>query len=275
MTATGTRPAARSARIASATAPGHEPPVRRRSAASARCRTRSRASRRHARSSSAPRSSSRSSPSTREPRGARARDRPLTRRRECGHVGYGAPARERAGRGGEAEELRDPAHRLIFHLRRGRRPDGEVRVEARGEQIADDADLEAGRRDEGEVPRARLGDRLIERAAGVLEHLEHVGRPVGQGGLEQLLEAIVDWRLDLARMVEAPPAAEHDVGGALERLLTGDVEAKAHGGRIGATGAPGRPGRARRFRPLSRPRARPPRGTTRDSRRSRRRTATA
>ena len=138
---------------------------------------------------------------------------------------------------GKPRNSRRPTHGLILDLRRGGRPDGEVRVEARREQIADDADLEAGRRNEREVPRPRLGDRLVEPAPRVLEHLEHVGRPVGKRCIEQLLEAVVDRRLELARVVEAPPAAEDDVDGAVERLLTGDVEAKAHGGRIGQPGA--------------------------------------
>ena len=74
--------------------------------------------------------------------------------------------------GREPDELGHPADRLILDLRGGRRPDREVGVEARGEEVAEHADLEARRADEGEVARARLGDRLVERPARILEHLE-------------------------------------------------------------------------------------------------------
>ena len=130
--------------------------------------------------------------------------------------------------GGEADELRHPADRLILDLGRGRRPHGEVDVEAGGEQIAEHADLEAGRADEREVARPRLGERLVEHPARVLEHLERARRRLGQRGLEQHLEAVVDRRLVRAGVVEARPALGDDLGRALERLLTGDVEAKAH-----------------------------------------------
>ena len=78
-----------------------------------------------------------------EPVPARARDRALPGRGERGHVRDRAAAREGARGGREADELGHPADGLVLDLRRGGGPDGEVRVEARGEQVADDADLEA------------------------------------------------------------------------------------------------------------------------------------
>ena len=82
-----------------------------------------------------------------------------------------------------------------------------------------------GRGDEGEVARARLGDRLVERPARVLEHLEHAGRRLGQRRLEQLLEPVVDRRLDRPRLVEAAPA--------LRRRSRRRARAPARGGRRG------------------------------------------
>ena len=164
---------------------------------------------------------------------ARAGHRPLPGRRERGHVRDRAAAREGSRRGGEADELRHPAHRLVLDLRGRGRPDREVGVEARGEEIAEHADLEPGGGDEGEEAGADLGDRLVERPAGILEHLEHARRRLRQRRLEQRLEPIVDRRLARARVVEAPPCLGDDLGGALERLLARDVEAEAHAGRLG------------------------------------------
>ena len=81
---------------------------------------------------------------------------------------------------GKADELRDPANGLILDLGRRGRPHGQIRVEARREQVAEHADLEPGRGDEREVARTGLGDRLVERPAGVLEHLEDGRRRLGQ-----------------------------------------------------------------------------------------------
>ena len=166
---------------------------------------------------------------------ARARDRPLACRRERGHVRHRASAREGPGLRRKADELGDPADGLILDLRRRGRPDGEVRVEARGEEIAEHADLEARRADEGEVARAGLGDRLVERPPRVVEDLERPCRELGQRRLEQRPEPVVDRRLRQARVVEAAPPCDDDLGGTFERLLARDVEAKAHEGRIGVT----------------------------------------
>ena len=95
------------------------------------------------------------------------------------------------------------------------------------------ADLEPGGGDEREESRPGLGDRLVKPAAGVFEHLEHAGRRFGQRRREQLLEPVVDRRLRRAGVIEAAPALGDDLGRALESLLTRDVEAKAHEGRIG------------------------------------------
>ena len=157
---------------------GHEAPVPVDRQRAHVARSRSRGSRPPARSSSAPRRSSRASPSTppipwrREPGIARSRAAASAVMLETVPPLVKAPAAA-----GKADELGDPADGLVLDLGGGGRPDGEVRVEARGEQIADDADLEARRGDEREVARARLGDRLVEAAACVLEHLERTGRP--------------------------------------------------------------------------------------------------
>ena len=79
---------------------------------------------------------------------SRAWDRPLARRCERRHVRHRAAAREGAGRCREADELCHPADRLILDLRRGGRPHCQVRVEARGEEVAEHADFETRRRDE-------------------------------------------------------------------------------------------------------------------------------
>ena len=165
---------------------------------------------------------------TPEPVVAGPGNRALAGRGERRHVRDGAAARERARPGREADELRHPADRLILDLGRGRRPHGEVDVEARGEQVAEHADLEPGRADEGEVARTRLGERLVEHPARILEHLERARRRLGQGRFEQHLEPVVDRRLVRTSVVEARPALGDDLGRALERLLPGDVEAEAH-----------------------------------------------
>ena len=163
----------------------------------------------------------------------RAGDRALTGRSERRHVRDRAPAREGPGRGREAEELRHPADRLVFDLGSSGRPHRQVCVETGGEEIAEHADLEARSSDEREVAWTRLRDRLVERPAGVLEHLEHPPRRLGQRRFEQYLEPVVDRRLRRTRLVEATPGFGDDLGGTVERLLAGDVETKSHAGRIG------------------------------------------
>jgi hypothetical protein len=120
------------------------------------------------------------------------------------------PAREGACRRREADELADPADGLLLDLGRGAGPDREVDVEARREQVADDADLEPGRADEGEEPGPRLRDRDVEDARRVVERRERA-RAVGrEPGPEERLEAIVDPRLAGPGPVEAPPGLGDD-----------------------------------------------------------------
>src|SRR6185503_15771903 len=85
------------------------------------------------------------------------------------HVRDRPAARERAGGSGKADELAHPADGLLLHLRRGAGPQRKVDVEAGREQVAEDADLETRRADEGEEPRPRLRERRVEDPGGVLE----------------------------------------------------------------------------------------------------------
>ena len=152
--------------------------------------------------------------------------RALAGRGERRDVRDRAAARERPGGGGEPDELAHPADRLVLHLGRRPCPDGEVDVEARREQVAQHADLEAGRADEGEEPRARLGDRHVEQLCSVVERGERA-RPVpGERRAEQCVEPLVDVRLAGPCAVEALPRARDDRRRALQRLLAAGVEAE-------------------------------------------------
>ena len=164
---------------------------------------------------------------------ARARKRALAGGCEGRDVRDRAAARERPGRGREPDELADPAHGLVLDLGRGARPDREVDVEARCEQVADDADLEPRRADEREEPRPGLRDRHVEDARRVVEGRQGA-RPVsGERGPEERLEAVVDPGLAGARLVEAPPRVRDDRRGVAQRLVAGRVEAERRdvGGR--------------------------------------------
>ena len=130
-----------------------------------------------------------------EPVPPRPRDGTLAGRRERRHVRHGAATRERPRTGREADELGDPADRLLLDLGRRSGPDREVRVEARREQIAEHANLEPGRGNEREVARTRLCDRLVQSPACVLEHLQHGRGRLGQRRGEQRSQVRPDRRL--------------------------------------------------------------------------------
>ena len=233
MTATGAMPAARSASIASATASG----TSRRSSSSGSARTsrrRARAARRRERRSSAPRSSSRRAP-RRPPMPSRREPgkRPLARGGERRDVRDRPAARERPGRGREADELADPADGLILDLRRGARPDREVDVEARREQVAEDADLEPRRADEREEARPGLRDRDVEHARRVVERRQGARALLRERGAEERLEALVDLGLARARLVEAPPRIRDDRRGARRA----PPRARRRGGATGSSEA--------------------------------------
>ena len=171
------------------------PPRRHRGAAAAArpagsARTRSepmpRSSAERVRRSSGPRASSRGRCARRViPGPARPRQRPLARRGERRDVRDRAATREGARRGGVADELAHPAHGLVLDLRRGTGPDREVGVEAGGEEVAEHADLEAGRAHEGEEARTRLRDRDVQDLRRVVERAERARSLLGQGRAEE------------------------------------------------------------------------------------------
>jgi hypothetical protein len=94
------------------------------------------------------------------------------------------------------------------------------------EEIADRADLEAARADEGEVPRPRLRDRLVEDPRGVVERLVDGRRIVREPGPEQRAHALVELGFLGAEPVEGAPGLGDQLDGVLERLLARRVEPK-------------------------------------------------
>ena len=123
-----------------------------------------------ARSSSGPRPSSRPaarrppSPSRRTPGSARSRAAASAVRFEIVPPLVNAPAA-----GGIADQLADPSHRLLLDLRGRSGVHRQIGIEARCQRVADHADLEPRRADEREVPRARLGDALVQDPGGILQ----------------------------------------------------------------------------------------------------------
>ena len=72
---------------------------------------------------------------------------------------------------GIADELAHPAQRLALDVARRLGSDREVDVVARGEEIADHADLESRAADEAEPAGTGLGEALVEHPRRVLEHV--------------------------------------------------------------------------------------------------------
>ena len=144
--------------------------------------------------------------------GARAGQHAFARGCQRREVRQHASARTGAAGAREADELAHPAQRLALDVARRLGADREVDVVARGEQVADHADLESRAADEAEPARTRLGEALVEHARRVLEHV--VG---GRGALreargEQRARLVVDRWLAVAGVVEARPRLGDQAG---------------------------------------------------------------
>ena len=162
----------------------------------------------------------------RHPLAARTRKSPLPRRRQRGHVRDRPAAGEGAGRRRVADELAHPAHRLVLDLRGRAGPHREIDVEARRQEVAEDADLETRRAHEREEARPGLGDRLVEQLRRVVERGEDARPLLGERRTQEGVEAAVEVRLARAGTVEAAPCPRHDRRRPLERLLARRVEAE-------------------------------------------------
>ncbi len=158
--------------------------------------------------------------------GPGAGHRLLARRRERGHVADRPAAGERPDRGGEPDEFTHPANGLLLDLRGGPRVDGQVDVVRVGEQVGDRPDLQTRRPDEREVPRARLCDRTVQHARGIVERLVHRHGRCGQPGLEEAPHALVERGLLGPVPIEAPPRLLDQLRRVHERLLARGVETK-------------------------------------------------
>ncbi len=168
------------------------------------------------------------------------RQRELPCGRERARVGERPAARERAGRVLRvADELRRPPDRLLLDLRRRARVHREVDVVGVREQVADRADLQAARPDEGEVPGPRLGDRLVEDPGGVVERLVDRRRQLGERGAKKRAHALVQRGLLGPVPVEGPPGLGDELHRVLERVLPRRVESERPIGlRHGVDGTP-------------------------------------
>ena len=179
---------------------------------------------------------------------ARAGQRALARGEQRGEVRRHAAARERALGEREADELGDPAQRLLLDAVRAAGRRGEVRVVGGGERGGEHAHLQAARADVGEEQRARGGDARVEHPRGVGQRGLGVARRVGQRGGEPLGERGVQARLGRARRVERRPRvgdharerAEHGLAVGERRqvgllVLRGGAHAARVGGHAGSS----------------------------------------
>ena len=221
-TATGTTPAVGPRR----SRPQRRPDAaaaRRPARASAPGRSRARAAPRSERLSSAPRPSSRARAAHVEHPGAPgARDRALTGCRERGDVRDRPPLVNAPPRR-VADERAHPAHGPFLDRRGGTGPDRQVHVEAGCEQVAQHADLEPGRADEGEEPGSRCAIDESSRCAASSSAAIALDAPSGSAARRSSSSrpSTSGWP---GRAVEAPPGAGDDRGGALERLVARGVE---------------------------------------------------
>ena len=87
------------------------------------------------------------------------------------------------------------------------------------EQVGERTDLQAGRADVGEVARARLCERLVERFRGLVECLDDVDAGFGQRQVEGGEQLRRDGRLDISRGVELLPCGRDEIACVIEGPL--------------------------------------------------------
>ena len=87
------------------------------------------------------------------------------------------------------------------------------------EQVGERTDLQPGRADVGEVARARLCERLVERFRGLVECLNDIDARLGQWQVERGEQLRGDRRLDIARGVELLPCGRDEIACVIEGPL--------------------------------------------------------
>ena len=128
------------------------------------------------------------------------------------------------GRDRVAEGLAEPLERLPLDEVGRAGDDGEVDVVAGGQRVAEHGDLEARRRDEREVARTRLRDRVVEHDGRLVERLQHGRRPERDRRRQRRAQRLVDGWLLGPRLIEALPGPGDQLGRVCERFCARHVQ---------------------------------------------------